>query len=168
LVAAGEDGIREHQKLPSHLENQLSTIYDGDVHKIINFTREVVVPRCFPGKRSQSGRSGLRPRNESRSWGKDMDTDDLSEEAYEVLTIAHGINEFLWVEMGSLSSNYKDEESYLKGWLKFIKEIRKDPEEFQDRWLLEEPINPKHLLLLEEQIKKVQNIPYRQRHIPEY
>jgi len=97
-----------------------------------------------------------------------MDTDDLSEEAYEVLTIAHGISEFLWVEMGALSSKYRDEEAYLKGWLKFIRAIQKDPEGFQDLWLLEEPISPKHLLLLEEQIKKVQKIPYRQRHLPEY
>ena len=77
-----------------------------------------------------------------------MDTDDLSEEAYEVLTIAHGINEFLWVELGALSSKYEDEEWYLEGALKFIRKIRKDPEGFQDLWLLEEPINDKHLLQL--------------------
>mgnify|MGYP001026893355 CR=1 FL=1 len=117
---------------------------------------------------SQPGRSGLGPRKESRLRGNDMDTDDLSEEAYEVLTIAHGINEFLWAEMGALSGKYKGEEEYLNGWLKFIKKIRKDPEGFQDLWLLEEPISPEHLLRLEEQIQKVQKIPYRQRHIPEY
>ena len=97
-----------------------------------------------------------------------MDTDDLSEEAYEILTAAHIINEFLWVELGALSSEYKDEEGYLKGALKFIREIKKDPEGFQDMWLLEEPIDPKHLLQLEEQIKKVQSILYQQRQIPEY
>lgn len=97
-----------------------------------------------------------------------MDTDDLSEEAYEVLTIAQGINEFLWVELGALSIKYKDEEEYLKGALKFIRKTRKDPEGFQDLWLLEEPINAKHLLKLEEQIKKVQSIAYDQRHFPEY
>lgn len=97
-----------------------------------------------------------------------MDTDDLSEEAYAVLTIAHGINEFLWAEMGALSSKYQDEEEYLNGWLKFIRKIQKHPEGFQDLWLLEEPISPNHLLQLEEQIKEVQNIPYQQRHLPEY
>ena len=97
-----------------------------------------------------------------------MDTDDLSEEAFEVLTIAHGINQFLWVELGALSSKYQDEERYLEGALKFIRKIRKDPEDFQDLWLLEEPINARHLLQLEEQIKKVQSIPYQQRQIPEY
>lgn len=97
-----------------------------------------------------------------------MDTDDFSEEAYEVLTLAHGINEFLWVELGALSSKYEDEEEYLKGALKFIRKIKKDPEGFQDLWLLEEPINARHLLQLEEQIKKVQSIAYHQRHLPEY
>ena len=97
-----------------------------------------------------------------------MDTDDLSEEAYEVLTIARTINEFLWVELGSLSSEYEDEEVYLKGMLQFIQKIKDDPEGFQDMWLLEEPINPRCLLNLKEQIKKVQSIPYQQRQIPEY
>jgi len=97
-----------------------------------------------------------------------MDTDDLSEEAYEVLTIARTINEFLWVELDALSSEYNDEETYLKGMLKFIQKIKDDPERFQDMWFLEEPINPRHLLQLEERIKKVQSIPYQQRQIPEY
>jgi hypothetical protein len=97
-----------------------------------------------------------------------MDTDDLSEEAYEILTAARTINEFLWVELGALSSEYEDEEGYLKGMLQFIQKIKDDPEGFQDMWLLEEPINPRHLLQLEERIEKVQSIPYQQRQIPEY
>ena len=96
-----------------------------------------------------------------------MDTDDLSEEAYLIITTAHAINEFLWVQLGALSNEYKDEEGYLKGALQFIRKIRKDPEWFQDMWLLEEPINPGDLLKVEEQIKKVQSIPYEQRRLPE-
>ena len=61
-----------------------------------------------------------------------MDTDDLSEEAYAVLTTAHTINEFLWVELGALSSEYRDEEAYLKGMLQLIQDIKDAPEEFQD------------------------------------
>lgn len=97
-----------------------------------------------------------------------MDTDDLSEEAYEILSVAHDINEFLWVVLGAMSSEYEDEEKYLKGMVKFIQSIKKDPEGFQDMWLLEEPINPRYLLQLEEQIKRVQRIPCQQRQIPEY
>ena len=97
-----------------------------------------------------------------------MDTDDLSEEAYAVLTIAHGINEYLWVELGALSSKYNDEEAYLKGMLQFIQELKDDPESFQDMWLMGEPINPRYLLKLEEKIRKVQSIPYQQRQLPEY
>ena len=95
-----------------------------------------------------------------------MDTDDLSEEAYSIITTAYTINEFLWVQLGALSNEYKDEKGYLKGALQFIRKIRKDPEWFQDMWLLEEPINPGDLLQVEEQIKNVQNIPYEQRRLP--
>jgi len=97
-----------------------------------------------------------------------MDTDDLSEEAYEILSVAHTINECLWVELGAMSSRYEDEEGYLKGILEFIRNIKEDPEGFQDLWLLEEPIKHKDLLRIEEQIKKVQSIPYHQRQILEY
>jgi hypothetical protein len=79
-----------------------------------------------------------------------MDTDDLSEEAYEILSVAHTINEFVWVELGATSSRYEDEEKYLKGMLKFIQSIKDDPEGFQDMWLLEEPIKHKDLLRIEE------------------
>ena len=97
-----------------------------------------------------------------------MDTDDLSEEAYLIIITARTINEFLCVQLGALSNEYKDEEGYLKGALQFIRQIRKDPEWFQDMWLLEEPINPGELLQVEEQIKKVQSIPYERRQLPEY
>jgi hypothetical protein len=97
-----------------------------------------------------------------------MDTDDLSDEAYEILSVAHDINEFLWVQLGAMSSEYEDEEKYLKGMVTFIQSIKKDPEGFQDMWLLEEPINPRYLLQLEEQIKSVQRIPCQQRQMPEY
>ena len=97
-----------------------------------------------------------------------MDTDDLSEEAYEILTIARTVNEFLWAELGALSSKYENEDAYLEGALKFIHRIKDDPEEFQDMWFLEEPISLSCLLQLEEQIKKVQSISYHQRQLPEY
>ena len=97
-----------------------------------------------------------------------MDTDDLSEEAYLIIITARTINEFLCVQLGALSNKYKDEEGYLKGALQLIRKIRKDPEWFQDMWVLEEPINPGDLLQVEEQIRKVQNIPYEQRRLPEY
>ena len=50
-----------------------------------------------------------------------MDTDDLSEEAYEILSVAHTINEFVWVELGAMSSRYENEEKYLKGMLNSFK-----------------------------------------------
>jgi hypothetical protein len=97
-----------------------------------------------------------------------VDTDDLSEEAYDVLRKARKIHEFLWVELGASSKRYKDEEEYLDGMLRFIKRIIDEPEWFQDMWVMEDPIDRESLLLLLTYIKKVQKIPYSQRNLPDY
>lgn len=97
-----------------------------------------------------------------------MDTDDLSEEAYEILRKAHEINEFLWVELGVLSEKYKNEEKYLKGVLRFVTKVIEDPEWFQDMWSVMQPIDQDSLIELANYIKKVHNILYNQRQIPEY
>lgn len=52
-----------------------------------------------------------------------MDTDDLTEEAYEILRQSRKINEFLQVELGVLSKKYKNEEKYLAGMLRFVIKI---------------------------------------------
>ena len=97
-----------------------------------------------------------------------MDTDELSEEAYEILRAARRINEFLWVELGASSKRYKDEEEYLNGMLLLIQKIKDDSERFQDMWLMEEPIDEESLVSLERTIKKVQQIPYSRRNLPHY
>ncbi len=97
-----------------------------------------------------------------------MDTDDLSEEAYEVLIKARQINEFLWVELGASSKKFKDEEEFLNGMLHFIQNIKDDPAWFQDMWLMEDQINQQSLFKLEDYIRRVQSIPYWQRQLPKY
>ena len=96
-----------------------------------------------------------------------MDTDELSEEAYEILRMAQQINEFLWVELGAASKRYKSEEEYLSGMLLLINRMKDDSERFQDRWLLEDPIDEESLLLLERYIHRVQKIPYLKRRLPD-
>ena len=68
-----------------------------------------------------------------------MDTDDLTEMAYESIIIANEITDFLKCDLGVRSKDYKDENAYLKGILKFVQKIRNDPKAYLDSWnLLEE------------------------------
>ena len=65
-----------------------------------------------------------------------MDTDDLTEMAYESITIANRITDYLKCDLGVRSKNYKDEDAYLDGILKFVRKIKRDPEDYIDYWNL--------------------------------
>jgi hypothetical protein len=52
-----------------------------------------------------------------------MDTDDLSELAYESIIIANEITDFLKTDLGVRNKDYKDEDSYLSGILIFVRKI---------------------------------------------
>ena len=68
-----------------------------------------------------------------------MDTDDLTEMAYESIIIANEITDFLKCDLGVRSKDYKDENAYLNGILKFVQKIGNDPKAYLDFWnLLEE------------------------------
>ena len=69
-----------------------------------------------------------------------MDTDDLSDMSYKVLMMSESITHILTVEIGAMSKNYNDENSYLKGILKFIRSIKKHPNDYIDHWGLEQEI----------------------------
>jgi hypothetical protein len=92
-----------------------------------------------------------------------MDTDDLTENAYEILHFTHEVNEFLWVEFGSMCRSYKNEDDYLNGLLHYTIDIKNDPDEFSDTWNLEENIEKKDLLKIEEKIRSVLSIPFEER-----
>ncbi len=92
-----------------------------------------------------------------------MDTDDLTENAYEILPYTHEVNEFLWVEFGSMCRNYKNEDEYLNGLLNYTIDIKNSPDEFSDAWNLEENIETKELLKIEEKIRNVLSIPLEKR-----
>ena len=61
-----------------------------------------------------------------------MDTDDLTSMAYESIIISNGISNYLKSDLGVRSKDYKDEDAYLKGILKFVRKIRRNPEEYID------------------------------------
>jgi hypothetical protein len=83
--------------------------------------------KCYIEKRrirpdQYGSRYGL---NKSRTRNEDviMDTDGLSELAYESIIIANEITDFLKTDLGVRNKDYKDEDSYLSGILIFVRKI---------------------------------------------
>jgi hypothetical protein len=107
--------------------------------------------------------------NKSRTWNGDliMDTDDLTEMAYESILIANEITEFLKCDLGVPSKDYKNEDAYLNGMLRFVSKIKDDPAGYLDSWnLLEEldmAVFKKGIEELEKHIKKTIETPIAQR-----
>ena len=96
-----------------------------------------------------------------------MDTDDLTEMAYESIIIANRITDYLKCDLGVRSENYKDEDAYLEGILKFVRRIRRDPGNYIDYWNLWEELDmgvfAKGIEILEKHIKKTIETPIEQR-----
>ena len=63
-----------------------------------------------------------------------MDTDDLTEMAYQMIRIAGDVSEYLRCDIAVRSRDYQDEDSYLKGILSFLHEIIQNPEEYLESW----------------------------------
>ena len=96
-----------------------------------------------------------------------MDTDDLTEMAYESIIIANVITDFLKCDLGVRSKDYKDENAYLNGTLKFVRKIKNDPEGYLDYWNLWEELDltsfKKGIAFLEKHILKTLKTPIEQR-----
>ena len=65
-----------------------------------------------------------------------MDTDDLTEMAYETLAQAYAVCDVLRVEIGASAASCKTEEEFLRGTLEFLDAILEDPEEYLESWNL--------------------------------
>ena len=63
-----------------------------------------------------------------------MDTDDLTEMAYEIIIRADYILDVLKTEIGASCAKYENEDSFLKGTLDFINRKIKAPESYLDFW----------------------------------
>ena len=96
-----------------------------------------------------------------------MDTDDLTAMAYESIIITNEITEFLKCDIGVLSKDYKNEDAYLKGMLRFVLKIKDDPTGYLDSWNLLEELDmvvfKKGIEGLEKHIKKTIETPLEQR-----
>jgi len=66
-----------------------------------------------------------------------MDTDDLSEMAWDVIVRAAHVSETLKAELGAMASRFKTEEEWLRGARAHLAEIVEDPAEYVDSWDLE-------------------------------
>jgi hypothetical protein len=63
-----------------------------------------------------------------------MDTDQLTEMAYDCLRIAEDTSHYITIGLGVLSHDNKKEDEYLKGALKWVQGIKRHPGEFVGYW----------------------------------
>ncbi len=63
-----------------------------------------------------------------------MDTNDLSEMAYETIARAYDVLDVLRSEIGASVKEFKTEDEFLNGTLEFLKEILDNPRDYLDGW----------------------------------
>ena len=66
-----------------------------------------------------------------------MDTDDLTEMAYETLARAYSVCDVLRAQIGASAASFKTEDEFLRATLKFLDAILADTEEYLESWLAE-------------------------------
>ena len=72
-----------------------------------------------------------------------MDTDDLTSMAYQCILYASEATDVLKAEFGAACSEFKTEDEYLLGLLKYIRGIERDPRAYLDDWNLLDDIDVK-------------------------
>lgn len=88
-----------------------------------------------------------------------MDTDELTESAYELIKIAQEVCDFIKSEIAASSNEYLNENDFLEGTLGYVKEIADDPAEYLDYWnLLDETDVGEFLLKIEGLMKKIESV----------
>ena len=101
---------------------------------------------------------------------KSMDTDELSEMAYQTLVLASQASDYLKAEIGALSRKFENEDDYLNGVLRFVRIIKADPGGYLDAWNLLEKSDisffKKAVSKLEEHISQVMATPIEMRGSP--
>jgi hypothetical protein len=102
-----------------------------------------------------------------------MDTDYLTPMAYHCIILANEASDILKSEIGAACSQFEDEDEYLKGILKFVIYIEKEPEDYLESWsLLDEldiSIFKSAIKKLRKHIENTIKIPIKDRgEIPEY
>ncbi len=96
-----------------------------------------------------------------------MDTDDLTQMAYDCIIIANKATDVLKTELGAACSKFKNEDEYLKWVSQKTREIIKNPEGYLDSWTLLDEIDLKNfnirLIELKGHVQKTIQTPYKER-----
>ena len=97
-----------------------------------------------------------------------MDTDYLTEEAYDALIRGSGrISDILQAEIGAMSMKYDGEAEYIEGVKKFLQWIIRNTDEYLDNWNLMDEITPrefrKEVRSLIDKISEMEKIPFEKR-----
>jgi len=66
-----------------------------------------------------------------------MDTDDLTEMAWDLIFRAASVSDTLKAELFAIASRFKTEDEWLRGVQAHLEEITEDPAEYVDYWDLE-------------------------------
>ena len=66
-----------------------------------------------------------------------MDTDDLTEMAWDVIVRAARVSNTLKAELGAMASQFQSEDEWLQGVRAHLKEIADDPADYVESWDLE-------------------------------
>lgn len=85
----------------------------------------------------------FRSRSRNQQLTNVMDTDDLTELAYETISRAHEVLDVLCVEIGATANDYSAEDDFLRDVLKMLKGIMDDPDSYLDSWNYLDTVDPK-------------------------
>jgi len=100
-----------------------------------------------------------------------MDTDDLTELAYESIGLAGDASPCLRAVIGAACSGYLNEDDYLRGILADVKMIEKSPQNFIENWNLpeeEEMGFASNVRALRKHIEKTLAVPLAERGKPAF
>ncbi|MBW1787983.1 MAG: hypothetical protein JRK53_15380 [Deltaproteobacteria bacterium] len=101
-----------------------------------------------------------------------MDTDYITEMAYQTIVIADLISDYLKVDVAVMSKDYDNENDYLNGVLVFVRDIKNNPEDYLDYWNIHDEIDIisfiRSLEKLEEHIEMVLGTPIEKRGNPPF
>lgn len=101
-----------------------------------------------------------------------MDTDDLTEMAYETITRAGNVLDVLRSEIGASASDMKTEDDFLHGVATHLRKILKSPKSYLDFWDYIEEVDlktfRKEVAQLLAHVEKVISTPYCDRGDPAF
>ena len=101
-----------------------------------------------------------------------MDTDYITEMAYQTIVIADLISDYLKVDVAVMSKDYDNENDYLNGVLVFVRDIKNNPEDYLDYWNIHDEIDIisfiRSLEKLEKHIEMVLGTPIEKRGNPPF